>query len=347
MRKRLCEKLLSAAREDGQVLALFAFGLVAFCGLVGMSIDVGQLVYTRTDLQKIADAAALAGSQDLPNASTARASADTYVTKNGGASCQPNCATVNAAGDTITVTATRHVSYTFLKVIGLSGADLSATARARAGYYVGGAGLLPWGFIASNNSYSTLLQNPCYLGNDTAGLPQFKQNQQCTVKYGAGSSSGGDFGALSLGGTGASIYRANIANGSTQTFKRGDLVASETGNMVGPTGQGIGDRFALPAPSTCLGNARGQVLKSNTDGTVSIRPECAASPRIGLIPVVDQINNQQQSTILGFAFVYLSGSVGGGGNTQVNVEFVKFVTAIPRGVYTGTSGGASMVSLVQ
>ena len=329
------------------MLALFAFGLVAFCGLVGMSIDVGQLVYTRTDLQKIADAAAMAGAQDLPTANTAISSADTYVTKNGGASCQPNCATVNAAGDTITVTATRHVSYLFLKVIGLSGADPSATAKARAGYYAGGAGLLPWGFIASNNNKSTLLQNPCYLGNDAGGLPQFKQNQQCTVKYGAGSNSGGDFGALSLGGSGASTYRANLANGSTQTFKAGDLVDSETGNMVGPTGQGIGDRFALPAPSTCPGNARDQVLKTNAGGTVSIRPGCEASPRIGLIPVVDQINNPLQSTIKGFAFVYLSGPVGGGGQTQVNVEFVKFVTAIPKGVYTGTSGGASMVALVQ
>ena len=69
---------------------------------------------------------------------------------------------------------------------------------------------------------------------------------------------------------------------------------------------------------------------------------------VGLIPVVAKIDNPQKSTILGFAFVYLSGTSGGGGSTQVNVEFVKFVTAIPKGVYSGTSGsGASMVMLIQ
>ncbi len=336
--------------EQGQSLILCAAALAAICGFVGMAIDVGQIVYTRTDLQKVADAAAFAGAQDLPSEGTATASANAFVASNGSAGTTATIALSQtySANDTITVTARRHVNYTFLRVIGMTGTDVTATAKARTGYFVGGAGLLPWGFVASNDSNSTLLQNPCFLGNDAQGVPQFRQNESCTIKYGAGSNSGGDFGALSLGGSGASTYRSNIAHGSTQAFKVGDQVDSETGNMQGPTGQGISDRFALPAPSTCPGNARGDVLVANTDGSVSIRPGCEASPRIGLVPVVDKIENPLKSTIRGFAFVYLTGIVGGGGATRVNLEFVKFVTAIPNGIYRGTTGtGASMVMLIQ
>jgi Flp pilus assembly protein TadG len=115
---------------EGQVLLLFAAGLVGFCGIVGLAVDVGQVVFTRTDLQKIADASALAGSQDLPNSTTnATASAGTYASDNGVAS---TAVTFGSGNTTITVKATRHVDYTFLKVLGLSGTDVSATATAKA-----------------------------------------------------------------------------------------------------------------------------------------------------------------------------------------------------------------------
>src|SRR5438046_9426396 len=72
------------AEERGQALILFGAALVAICGFVGMSIDVGQLVFTRTDLQKIADASAMAGSQDLPGSTgNATTSANLYPTTHG------------------------------------------------------------------------------------------------------------------------------------------------------------------------------------------------------------------------------------------------------------------------
>ena len=144
-------------RERGQALILFAAGLVGFCALVGMSIDVGQVVYQRTDLQKVSDAAALAGAQDLPLAGTAVVSANTYVSNNGGASCQPNCASVNAANDTITVTATRHVNFYFLQVIGLSGTDVQASAVARSlvstGFSFSNPAIFPYAVWGGNPSY--------------------------------------------------------------------------------------------------------------------------------------------------------------------------------------------------
>jgi Flp pilus assembly protein TadG len=59
--------------EQGQALVLFAAGLAGFLALVGLSIDIGQMVTAKTDAQKVADAAALAGAQDLTNAAAATA----------------------------------------------------------------------------------------------------------------------------------------------------------------------------------------------------------------------------------------------------------------------------------
>ncbi|MBI5949921.1 MAG: hypothetical protein HY875_17425 [Chloroflexi bacterium] len=336
------------AAERGQALALFAMGLAGFIGLVGLSVDMGQIVVARTDLQKLADSATLAGVQDLPNASSATSSANTYG-KAGAAAGTNISVTISqtyGSNDTIEVTASRRVNYWFLKAVGLDGMTVSARAKARAMNYAGGGGLLPWGFIASNDNNSKLLQNTCYTGQ-SGGVPTFQQGVACTIKYGAGTNSGGDFGALSLDGSGASVYRDTIKNGSTKTIKVGDKIDSETGNMQGPTDQGLSDRLALPAPTGCPGNSYSDVL-SVTNGVASIRPGCENSPRIGIIPVVDKIANPQKSTVLGFAFVYINGTTGSGGGTKVDVYFVKYVTELPKGVYTGTTAsGATAVKLVE
>lgn len=130
-------RLSLPARERGQSLVLFAAALAGLLGLVGMSVDVGRLVYTKTNLQNAADAAALAGSQDLDGTSAkdaaAKASADAYLAGNGagGAPCRPNCATINSAHDTVTVTVDKSVPYAFLRAVGLSSGQVSATAQAK------------------------------------------------------------------------------------------------------------------------------------------------------------------------------------------------------------------------
>lgn len=337
-------------RDDrGQALVLFAAGLVGFMGLVGLSIDVGQMVHARTDAQKVADAAAFAGAQDLTNATAAKASANQWVEFNGSAATDAEITVSQTYGsnDTIQVKVNRKVNFTFLKALGLSGTTVSAKAKVRIATYSGGSGVLPWGFVASNNSNSSLLQNNCYQGQDGDDLPIFQQNVDCIVKFGAGSSAGGDFGALALDGSGASNYRDAIANGSKNKFVKGQKVDSQTGNMQGPTGQGLDDRLDLAAPATCPGNDRDDVLVTQPDGSVSIRAGCESSPRIGIVPVVDLIDNPNQSTILGFAFVFIKGEVNGGPQPKVALEFVTYVTEIPNSVYNGTGQGARIVKLIE
>lgn len=337
------------AHQSGQTLVLFAIGGTGFIALLSLAIDAGLVVYTRTDLQKSADAAAFAAAQDLPSTSQALATAMQYVDENSDPQTDA-VVTFQSQGsepDTVTVQTSREVNFLFARLVGMNSATVNATATVQVAYYNGGRGLVPWGLIASNESNSKLLQNSCFDGWDSSGDPKFKQNMLCTLKYGAGSSSGGDFGALSLGGSGGSLYRQNIAKGNNDPFKKGDRVPSETGNMQGPTRQGITDRFAEPVPSGCAGHDRDDVLQQNDDGSVSIRAGCEDSPRIIVIPVVDKIENPQMSTILGFAFMYLHGQTNSGGQTGVIAEFVYFTTAIPGGIYDANGSGAQMIKLIE
>src|SRR5260221_8050206 len=76
----------------GQISVVFALAAVTLCGVMALGADIGVLYYNWVQLQKAADAAALAGAQILgqdpsdptPATSTlATTTAQTYATNNG------------------------------------------------------------------------------------------------------------------------------------------------------------------------------------------------------------------------------------------------------------------------
>ncbi len=327
---RFLLKIFPAVRDQGQALVLLAGTMTILLALVGMSIDVGRMVVTRTDLQKSADAAALAGAQRLPQTGNARVTAEQYADLNRDDIIVSSIVFLSqyVPNDTIVVTVTEQVQFSFLRLVGLDGREVGATAQVRIGYFSGGRGLQPWGLVANPS-------NDCFTGESTPGVPDFKQNTSCVLKEGA-PGDGGDFGALGLDGGGASIYRDTIVNGSKTAFKAGDKANPETGNMVGPTWQGTQDLFNQAPPASCPYNSADQILVKHADGTSTIRDGCEDHPRIIIIPVVDVIDHQMQSTILGFAFMFLEDVKRQGGLTQVHGQFINFVTALPGATYEGT-----------
>lgn len=358
---RFCARLKKryAGHEAGQVLVLFAAVLVSLCGIVGISVDVGQLVYTKADLQKVADAAALAGAQDLPSASTANSTAQSYVGKNAGADTTAVAvisASSGSTNDTIRVTASRNVSFTFLRVLGMEGKTVSAAAKVSTQTYLGGTGIMPLGLLASGLQNGKV-HNNCYLGNDSSGMPQFSQNIPCTLHDGASDCSpgvqctGGDFGELALDGSGGSVYRDALENGSKTPYKAGDLVDTQTGNQAGPTLQGLKARLAKPQPAGCGSGALTDVMTRNSDDSWSIKPGCEDSPNIWIVPEVNQFANPQKSRILGFAFMYVTladKQSGKNGHMVLTGQFVKFVTQLPNAVYgPGGSAGATALRLLE
>ncbi|MHB1038363.1 MAG: pilus assembly protein TadG-related protein [Pirellulales bacterium] len=78
-----------ARRRRGNILVLSAFLMVAMVAMIAFAVDMGYLVSARTELQRSADAAALAGALDLVNrfngttatqrTATARTAASTYA----------------------------------------------------------------------------------------------------------------------------------------------------------------------------------------------------------------------------------------------------------------------------
>jgi len=72
--------------ERGQVLAIFALGLVAIVAMTGLVLDGGSTFVQRRDMQNVADAAAMAGAYDYANtksASSAVAAAKAAAVANG------------------------------------------------------------------------------------------------------------------------------------------------------------------------------------------------------------------------------------------------------------------------
>ncbi len=76
---RTPQRSQSGSRENGQVLVIFAAGLVVFLGFVAMSIDVGRYVWARTQMQAAVDAASLAAAASMPiSTGEANAKANEY-----------------------------------------------------------------------------------------------------------------------------------------------------------------------------------------------------------------------------------------------------------------------------
>lgn len=121
--------------ESGQSLVLFAAGLIVFLGLVAMSVDVGRLVWARTQVQAAVDAAALAAAQSLPDKLEAEAQASAFW--------EDNAPFLNEQGDNVnfdvafdthskvvTVTGEADVPTIFARIFGINSWHVSADGDA-------------------------------------------------------------------------------------------------------------------------------------------------------------------------------------------------------------------------
>ena len=115
----------------------------------------------------------------------------------------------------------------------------------------------------------------------------------------------GHFFCLALDGTGGSVYRDSIVNGSQTPVKIGDAVALEPGNMVGPTRQGT--NALIDADRNSTWNAEKNLPESDT---YKITPQAGEkpwmdSPRVIRIPIYDPesalAQGRSEMVIAGFA----------------------------------------------
>ena len=92
-------RLRGLAAEGGQAIVLVVISLVVLLGMAALVIDIGYVYYTQRALQASADAAALAGAQELPDPTQAAAVARQYTCESGAKNARSD---VNGVTTTIT-----------------------------------------------------------------------------------------------------------------------------------------------------------------------------------------------------------------------------------------------------
>jgi hypothetical protein len=130
--------------EKGQVLLLLLVALLALLGMCALVIDLGYLYWNQRDLQRSADAAALAGAMELPDAANSVNVAKKYGTGATGKNANPRVTGVTEAIKTkciasipgcnpvnaVQVDETAKVNTFFMRLFGLKTATIHVRATA-------------------------------------------------------------------------------------------------------------------------------------------------------------------------------------------------------------------------
>lgn len=282
-----------ALREKkGSVVVIVALAMGVLLGFAALVVDVGLLYFNRVALSNAADAAALAGVQELPDRpEQAEALAISYAVKNG-AEQSRTVATVMPDRYSIAVRISRTVLLGFARVLGFDSVEVRASAKARVGPVSGLFGAAPF-FIPDQT---------------------FAYGQTYVLKYPGGQGESGNYGALALGSLGARNYEYNIRYGYQGWLHVGDWVDTEPGNMSGPTVRGVQHRI-----SECRHSPSCTFDHFVTD-----------CPRLIMIPVADvepsEISGRSSVLIVGFAAFFLEGVAEYGNECEVTGKFVRWST---------------------
>ncbi len=266
----------------GSALIIFALAFVALGGMGALALDAGLGYVRRVQVQNAADAAAIAAQFAGLNALT----------------LDPAEITISSTwttNDTICVAPTETVDFFFAPLIGIDSADVAASTAAVVGSLVGTDGLVPFGLVIP--------------------VGKFEFGQAYDIKLGDGE--GGNYNALALGGSGASDYRDNIVNGTSDSFSVGETIDMEPGNMVGPTVTGL---------TQCIGADPDYSWTDlvNPDGTLKGIDD--DNPRIITIPIVTQPQQGRSDvTITGFAMFYVEGRPSSWSGGELTGAFINTV----------------------
>lgn len=219
--------------------------------------------------------------------------------------------TTDSTNNTITVLAERTVPFNFAKILGFTGTKVNAKAVAGVGTVGKVKGIVPFGIQEQELEFGKLYD----------------------LKVGAPPAFGaGNFGALALGGKGANRYRDNIKYGYQEWVAIGDILETESGNMSGPTMQGVNYRISQENHSPCTPD--------------NFRRDC---PRLVTVPVYEPLGNKnhiKEVRVKGFAAFLIKEVAGQGNESNVKGYFIE--TIVP-GETSETAGnyGLRAVKLSQ
>jgi hypothetical protein len=340
-------------KEEGFVLVTIAIILVALLAFVALAIDIGVLYAARTSAQEVADAAALAGAFTFinnplaPQPGTASNHA-LQVALNNSIMGKPVTAAnvtvnVDVTNQTVTVDVTSAQNTYFAAVLGIFNANVSAEGIGEAAKFATGASCVkPWFipnavFATGGDCAGCAAGQVLISGGQVTAFAQSQFGQEFTLKpqNPTNAITPGDFYAIQLpGSVGGNDYRTNIETCATPYLVCGNSYSVETGNLVGPTRQGVNALIGSPATDTWV--ALGQYQTPN--GLSDISKNVVVAPiwdscgggfcPSGNFPSGTQVNVQ----IIGFAVFFLEGFQGS------NLK-ARLVNVSSCGSLSGGSGG--------
>lgn len=136
-------------KEEGQALIMVVLAIVVLMGIAALVVDVGILYVEKANMQKAADAAALAGAKDLPT-NIAITTAKNYGALNG---ADDTDASLTNDKSKVEVECIKTVPHYFARILGFTETKISASAVAEKRSIWEGEGLP---FINFHNNFLTM-----------------------------------------------------------------------------------------------------------------------------------------------------------------------------------------------
>jgi Flp pilus assembly protein TadG len=356
----------------GATIIFIAVGLVMIIGFIVLSMDLGTLLLTRSQLQNAADAGALLSGGDQTEATALAIELvgdnKAFIQETG----QPwnVMSSVVITSDDVTFPQSNWVRVTthrttatgdpirtpFLNVIKpASGGLSSVTARATASYewQCGAKCVKPWAppdKWDDNDSSGTWTTGDFYDPILTGYVAPRDLGMEVVVKVGNGSDPefgpfwyyAVDFPPLNKGTpiTGADQYRSWIEDDCldpTFVVEPGDTLQLEPGSMTGPTAQGLNYLIALD-PSAEWDAGSGTVINSAFPSSPRIIKACLFDPSVGVLNVG---GGRKDLVVVKIIAMFLAENQGGG---EVRAYFMR--DAAPDGEDC-EPGGESFLYTVQ
>ncbi len=343
--------------ERGQVLVMVAGLLIVLLGMAALAVDLGGYATQRRDLQNAADSAALAASQDLPDATAARAAANAWAVKNDVDTSRMRVEIIPQSASEpnpkVRVTIEDTHDFSFAKAIGIRSGEIQVVAAAVKTSASGGDGTVPLAITEAS------------LLDVTVGDP-------VVLKYDANDPSNGNFGPIRIDGSGGgnctqgNAYCDSLQSGAdnpvcavgTEAYCDGPTqVDTQPGNLTGSTRTAIQWRLDN-TDSHC--NEFTEVFGDDPDSSDSevyrLKQECNPflaggydSHRVMIVPVIDTLcNGSCEVTIVDFALFFLEGFGTGqctGSECQIIGSFVRVDQSI--GLLAGSFDPSSFNSFVR
>lgn len=308
-------------RERGAVLIWVALFLLVILGFVSLGIDTAKVAAARTQLQNAADAAALAGAS-IVDPETG------YLDQAAGLAA----AMATGAANNAFVDGMEPVTVQASDVSFPSDSTCRVIVRREAGF--GGQVVMHIAQVLGINGLSmtadaTAMSMPvtqvnCGLAPLFMSPPPGEEFQvgcatSYTIKLGGGAGSEGNYGALQLPSctngpcagmnpSGAATYRCLLENGYCCPVAIGDVLETQTGNVSGPTRQGMTQRFNSDS------DRRTNICYSDYTGN---------GARVIFVPITtDPSQGHTTVTVLKFAAFFLKDIPGNGPDAEINGEFL-------------------------